>query len=104
MPFTVNVKPGLPTVAENGLTLLMDGCGLAISTVNPLDCAPDVMLTTLTLAVPVLTTSWARMVALNCVLLSKIVLRSELFHRIRESPAKPLPVKVIVNAGLPAGA
>ena len=104
MPFTVKVKPGLPAVAENGLTLLMNGCGLAISIVNALDCAPDVIFTTSTLAVPVLATSWARMVAFNCVLVSKIVLRSKLFHRMRESEAKPLPVKVIVNAGLPAGA
>jgi hypothetical protein len=104
MPLTVSRKPGLPAVAEKGLTLPMNGCGFWITTVNAPDCVPDVMLTTSTLAVPVLATSCAKIVALNWVLLSKVVLRSELFHRIRESAANPLPVKVIVKVGLPAGA
>jgi hypothetical protein len=84
--------------------LLIDGTGLTISMVTPFDCPPDAPFTTSIPAVPVLATSWARIVALTCELLTKFVLRSEVFQRTFELEVKPLPVRVMVKDGLPAKA
>src|SRR5262245_55415112 len=63
---------------------------------------PGAGLTTVTLAVPADATSVAGIVAVNCVALTKIVVRVLPFHRTLEPLTKPVPLTVNVKPALPA--
>ena len=63
---------------------------------------PGAGLKTVTLAVPAAATSAAVIVAVSCVLLTKVVVRSPPFHLTTEVLMKLVPVTVSVNAALPA--
>jgi hypothetical protein len=55
-----------------------------------------------TLAVPTLAMSAAAMDAVNCVLLTKVVVRLDPFHITTDVPTKFVPLTVSVNAAPPA--
>src|SRR5262245_1420831 len=63
---------------------------------------PGVGLFTLTLAVPAVAISLARMAAVSCVALTKVVVRKPPFHHTVESLMKFVPLIVNVNAAPPA--
>ena len=71
---------------------------LAVPDVPP----PGVGLKTVTCAVPALVKSVAGICAVNCVALTKVVVRSCPFHFTRELLIKPVPLIVSVKAALPA--
>jgi hypothetical protein len=102
-PFTVSVKPALPASALEGEIVLIVGEGLLIVNV----CAPDVPppgvgLKTVTFTVPPVATSLAGIAAVNCVLLTKVVVRSAPFQRTFELEMNEEPFTVSVNPGSPA--
>lgn len=65
---------------------------------------PGVPLNTVTLADPALVRSLARIDAVSCELLTKVVVRFWPFHRTTDAGTNPLPFTVNVNAPLPCKA
>ena len=107
VPVTVNVKAPLPSSAEFGLRLVNTGTGFGALMVNV--CAaevppPGVGLKTVICAVPALTMSAAGICAVNCVVLTKVVVRAVPFQRITEAGTKPVPVAVNVKVPEPCNA
>jgi hypothetical protein len=83
VPFTVSVNAAPPAVTEVGLRLVIVGTGLVAMIVkeSALDVPPPgVGLTTVTLAVPAEAMSAAVVAAVNCVLLTNVVVRLDPFH------------------------
>jgi hypothetical protein len=99
VPFTVNVNPALPAVMVDGVRNVMAGPATTVK-FTEFDVTPPEV--TVTRAVPGVVTSLARTVAVNCVELTNTVPRGLPFQFTTAPEAKPLPVTVIVNAGLPA--
>ena len=62
---------------------------------------PELGLTTATEAVPALAMSDARMLAFNCELLTKVVVRALPFHFTNAPETKPVPLTVNVNPAPP---
>jgi hypothetical protein len=105
VPFTVSVNDTPPAVPEIGLRLVIVGTGLDPVMLNmyALDVPPPgEELTAVTLAVPAEAMSAAVIAAVNCVLLTKVVVRLDPFHRIVELLRKLVPFTVSVNAAPPA--
>jgi hypothetical protein len=107
VPVTVIVKPALPAIVEVGLMEAVDGTGLVgVVIVNV--CAPEVPppgvgFVTVTEAVPVASTSEARIVASSVELEMNVVERDEPFQLTLEPDTKLVPVTVSVKSELPAG-
>ena len=79
--------------------------GLLIVKVRALDVPPPgAGLKTVTLAAPALAMSEAKMLAVSCVLLTKVVVRFALFHRTIDPLTKFVPLTVSVNPAPPATA
>ena len=105
VPLTVKVKALLPAMTVLGARLVMVGDGLLMVKVSALVVPPPgVGLKTVTLAVPALAKSAAGIVALNCVALPKVVVRSAPFHRTLDMLMKFVPLTVSVNSALPTRA
>ena len=105
VPLTVSVKALLPATTVLGARLVRVGDGLLMVKVNALVVPPPrVGLKTVTLAVPALAKSAAGIVALNCVALPKVVVRSAPFQRTLEVLTKFVPITVSVRSALPTSA
>src|SRR5262245_60352075 len=105
VPLTVRAKAGDPAVAEEGLRPVMVGAGL-VGVITKLASfegpPPGAGLNTITLAAPATAMSPAVIAAVNCVLVTKVVVRSESFHRTTDPLMKFLPVTVRAKARDPA--
>lgn len=102
VPFTIKVKVLVPAVTALGLRLVIVGAGLLIVKVIALVVPPPgVGLNTVTSAVPVLAKSVVGSVAVNCVALTNVVVRSLPFQRTFEVLTKFVPLTVKVNPALP---
>lgn len=103
LPLTVSVKAAPPAVAEFGLSVVMAGVGLLMVKVRELALPPPgAGLFTVTLAVPAAAMSLAGIAAVNCVALTKVVVRRFPFHQTVDALTNPLPLTVSVNAAPPA--
>ena len=106
VPFTSSGKAAPPATAEEGVRLVIDGTGLpaAIVKIVALDVPPPgVGLKTVTPPVPIAAMSAAEIEAVSWLLLIKLVVLSELFHRTIEVLTKFEPFTVKVNAEPPGG-
>jgi hypothetical protein len=106
VPVLVRVKAAPPAIALLGLRLASVGTGLTAVMVKARALEippPGVGVTTVMLGVPTLTRSLARMVAVSCVALTKLVVRLTLFHCTTEAGTKFVPVTVRMKAGPPCG-
>lgn len=102
-PLTVRVNSGSPAVALFGEIIVIEGDGLLIVNVNELEVPPPGRgLNTVTFDVPVAAISMAEIAATSFVLLTKVVGRSDPFHRTTELETKPAPFTISANAGPPA--
>jgi hypothetical protein len=102
-PLTVRVKAALPATTEFGEMLVKDGTGLLTLKVRtPLVPPPGEAVKTVIDSVPGEAMSDAGIVAVSCVLLTKVVVRLAPLTRTTEAETKLLPVTVNVNPGLPA--
>jgi hypothetical protein len=106
VPFTVSVKPALPAVRDEGLMLVVVGTGLlgaVIVNVCALEVPPPgVGLYTVTVAVPVVAISEAKIAAVNWPEETNVVVRFAPFQRTREPVTKPVPFRVSVKPAPPA--
>ena len=100
-PVTVRVNAGPPAVALAGFNEEIVETGELMVNVTALEIAP-VVLSTVTLAAPTETTKLAGTLAVNWVLLTKVVVRGAPFHCTVEPLAKPVPLTVRVNPRPPA--
>src|ERR1041385_5583741 len=101
-PVTVSVNAGDPTVADEGLRLVIDGPGVTVK-VSAFVRTPSAV-RTVTGAVPAAATRSADTCAVNCVALTNVVGRGLPFHCTVDPLARPVPVTVMVNAADPATA
>jgi hypothetical protein len=101
-PYAMRVNPEPPPIAELGDIELRMGTGGAIVNVRAEEAPPLEVLYTLTLAVPVVAISDARIEPCNWLELTYVVVRSVPFHRITEFVVKFEPVAVRMNPGPPA--
>jgi hypothetical protein len=99
-PFTVNVNPGPPAVAELGLRLLIVGGGRLIENVAGAEIPEAVVM--VMLAVPALAIRLAGTLAVNCVALTNVVVSSVAPHVTVAPLVKFEPFTVIVNPAPPA--
>jgi hypothetical protein len=98
---SVNAEP--PAVALEGDREVNVGAGLLIVKLCPLEVPPPgVGLKTVTVAVPAVAMSAAVIAAVNCVLLTNVVVRLDPFQRTVEVLRKLVPLAVSVNATPPA--
>jgi hypothetical protein len=102
LPFTVSVKAVPPTVAADGLRLVITGRPLIIVTVSELETRPVDELRTLTVAVPAVAMLVDGIVAVNLVGETYVVVVFEPFHCTRQLLVKLLPLTVSVNEAPPA--
>jgi hypothetical protein len=103
VPVTHNVKAAPPAVMLEGESEVAVGARLLMAKVNPLEVPPPGKgFTTVTVAVPPVAMSLAKIAAVNCVLLTKVVVRGLPFHCTTELETKLVPVTVSVNAAPPA--
>ena len=94
--------PPRVSVTELELTLLMAMLGLMVNLRAPDVPPPGEGFTTVTEAVPAAPMSLAKIAAVNCVPLTKVVARALPFHCTVEVATKFVPVTVIVNPVPPA--
>ncbi len=100
-PFTVNVKAPLPATVVAGDRLVSDGAGLL--TVKARDAlVPLPGVDTAMERDPAVARSFAGIVAVNCVLLTNVVLRFVPLTWTDDVPAKFVPVAVRATGPLPA--
>jgi hypothetical protein len=103
LPFAVSVKAAPPAVAEVGLILVSAGARLLIVKVCALVTPPPgVGLKTVTLAVPAVAILAASILAVNFILLTRVVTRSVPFQRITAPETKLLPFAVSIKTAPPA--
>jgi hypothetical protein len=106
LPLTVSVNAAPPAVRDEGLKLVVVGRGLSgtlIVKVWPLEVPPPgVGLKTVTLAVPAVAMSAARIDAVTWVALTYVVVRFVPFHLTTELEMKLVPFTVSVKADPPA--
>src|SRR5205809_1167862 len=103
VPVAVSVNAAPPAAALLGESELSVGTGLLIVNVWALEAPPPgVGLKTVTGAVPTVAMSPARICAVSCVLLPKVVVLALPFHRTTDEVLKFVPVTVSVKAGPPA--
>ena len=101
-PFTVRVNAAPPACVDDGVRLLIAGCGVPAKIVKAelLDTVPFVL--TVTLAVPCVAMRLESTIPVNCAPLPNIVASGDPFHKIAELAANPEPFTVRVNAAPPA--
>ena len=92
----------VPTCADVALTLMLGG-GVIVNVSGDDTPPPGAGVATVTSAVPCAARSPARIVARNCVLLTKVVVRFAPFQRTTDVDTKPLPLTVSVNDDVPIG-
>jgi hypothetical protein len=103
VPFTVRVKAVPPAVALLGEIVVTLGIGLLTVKVTALEVPPPgVGLVTVTLKVPAVAMSEARIAAVSCVALTKVVVRVFPLNLTVELLTKFVPFTVKVNAVPPA--
>jgi hypothetical protein len=107
VPVTVSEKPAPPARAEDGLRLVTVGTGfgggLTIKKGSEFESPPPgVGLKTVTLAVPAVAMSAARIEAVSRVEETYVVVRSAPFHLTTEPETKFVPLTVRVKADPPA--
>jgi xanthosine utilization system XapX-like protein len=102
VPFTVNVNPLPPAVAQVGLVEVIVGDAVIVN-VATFDVAPQGV-TTVIDAVPAVAISEAGTVAVSCVAETKVVVNAVAFHFTVEPETKLVPFTVNVNCGPPATA
>ena len=100
MPFTVNVNPAPPAVAEFGLRVVMVGGGGLIVNVAGPEVPPVVV--TVTLAVPALAIRLAGTVAVTCTPLTYVVVSAVAPHCTVAPLTRLVPYTVKVNPAPPA--
>ena len=101
-PSTVRVKSEVPAMAFEGPSAETIGTGLLIVKVAALDVPPPgAGLKTEMFVVPALAMSLARMAAVSCELLTKVVVRSAPFQRTTDVERKFEPFTIKEKAGLP---
>src|SRR4029077_5172001 len=101
-PFTVSVKPGPPAVALLGEMEVTFGLGLLIVKVSEFDAPPPGGgFVTITGTVPAVARSEVRIWAVTLMLLTKVVLRAELFQLTLAPGTKFEPFTVSVKPGEP---
>jgi hypothetical protein len=104
VPLTVREKSGSPAVTDNGLALLIVGAGLTTWKFIALDAPPPgVGLKAVTETKPPPARSPVAIAAVNWLLLTKVVGRSEPFQRTLDVSLNPVPFTVKLKPGLPAG-
>lgn len=102
-PFTVSVNAAPPTTAPGGLVLASTGTGLLVVNVAPDETPPPgAGLNTVTVAVPPAAMSEARIAAVNCAPVTKVVERSAPFQRTMAPETKLDPFTVSVKPAPPA--
>lgn len=102
-PLTVSVKPAPPAVADEGLRLVIAGVGLLIVKVKPFDVPPPGEgLVTVTVTRSPDAMSLAGIATVNCVALTKVVVRALPFHCTVEPLMKFVPLTVSVKPVPPA--
>ncbi len=102
LPVTVSSSGGSPAVALAGLKpVILGGVPGATLTLNGRDAVVPVLEVTLTCGLPAVARSVAGIAAVNCVGLTKVVVRGEPFHCTTEPAVKFCPVTVRVRAGAP---
>lgn len=102
VPFTVSVNPALPTITLAGVMLFREGVGFNTGKkVGDVVPPPGAGFETVTENAPVLATSAADIWAVNCVVLTKLVVRLPPLKRIFELLLKFVPLTVSVNAPPP---
>jgi hypothetical protein len=103
VPVTVSVSAAPPAVALGGESNAVVGAGLLMVKVRAPDVAPPGEgFATVTETVPAVLMSLAEIVAVNRVLLTKMVVRSLPFHCTVEPETKFVPFTVSVNVAAPA--
>jgi mRNA-degrading endonuclease toxin of MazEF toxin-antitoxin module len=103
VPVTVSVKAAPPAVALEGESEVAVGTGLLMVKVSAFDVPPPgEAFSTVTEAVPAVAMSLAEIAAVNCVPLTKVVVRALPFHCTTELVTKFVPVTVSVNPAPPA--
>lgn len=101
-PFTTSVNVALPAVLLAGESVAMDGAGLLMVKVCAFEGPPPGDgFDTVTLAVPAVAISVAKIVAVTSVELRKVVARLELFHWTVAPFTKLLPFTVRVSPAPP---
>ena len=101
-PLTVSVNAAEPATAVEGDSELIVGAGLLIVNDAAFDVPPGGGLVTVTFTVPDVTISAAVIAADNCVALVRVVVLATPLNLTTDSPTKPLPFTVSVNAAPPA--
>jgi len=102
-PFTVSVNAPEPASVLDGDSELIVGGGLLMVNAAALvDPPPGVGLNTVTFTVPPVAMSLAKIAAVNCVALTKVVVRPAPFQRTTEVETKVVPFTVNVKAAPPA--
>ncbi len=106
VPFTVRVNPAAPAVALVGEMVVIAGTGFTPETTNTAgaEVPPPAGLVTVTLTLPAVAMSEARMAAVSCVALTNVVTRGVPLKLTVAPLTKPAPFTVRVNAPLPAAA
>src|SRR5450755_4323859 len=105
VPFTVNVKAPEPAVALFGCNVVIVGTGLFTVKMAEFDVPPPgAGLVTVTPGVPAVLMSLARMEAVNCVALTKVVARALPLKLTTDEFMKFVPITVSVKPPLPVNA
>jgi hypothetical protein len=103
VPFTVRVKDAPPTVALVGEIVVIVDTGLFTVNVTAFEVPPPgAGLVTVTFKVPAMAMSEARMTAVSCVALTRVVARALAPKFTAEVETKPVPFTVKVKAAPPA--
>jgi hypothetical protein len=102
VPMILSTAPASLVVIVEGEAPVITGLGLLMANVAALEVPPPGPgLVTVTCAVPADARSACVMVAVNCVLLTNVVARSEPFHFTEDALMNPEPLSVKVAAALP---
>ncbi len=101
VPFTVKLNPAPPAVALVGEMLVIVGTGLFTMKLTAFDVPPPGLLT-VTLTLPTVAMSEARMAAVTCVALTKVVTRALPPKLTTEFATKFVPFTVKSNPAPPA--
>lgn len=101
VPFTVSVNAAPPAGVEAGFRLVIVGVGIVMEKLVAVDVLPPEF-ATVTLALPPLAISAAITVAVNCVLLTNVVVSPVPFHCTVAPERKPVPLTVSMKSDPPA--
>ena len=101
VPVTVRVKFAPPAVVDEGLRLVTVGAGLLTVKLTAVETTPPGF-STVTAYVPAVAISPKVIAAVNCVPLTKVVVRFVPFHLTTAPETKLFPLTVSVKANPPA--